>query len=155
MYAHVAVRALSSIAVVLAFAPGSRPQREQQTTIAVRGSDFALEMPDSIRAGTHVWTFRNDGQSRHEFLLARLQPGADVKAVVDSLHALGLRAFFSKESVALVGGGLFAAPGMLADAGVVTHDRSGDVLLAFCQLREAPDKPKHDAMGMFKIVRVK
>jgi len=44
---------------------------------------------------------------------------------------------------------------MLSATGIVTHDRHGDVLIAFCQFREAPDKPKHDELGMFKIVRVK
>jgi hypothetical protein len=37
----------------------------------------------------------------------------------------------------------------------VTHDRRGDVLLAFCQLRDSTDKPKHDDLGMFKVVRIR
>jgi hypothetical protein len=112
-------------------------------------------MPDSLRAGTHVWQFQNAGSARHEFILARLKPGADPKATVDSLHARGLRAFFAKESQALAGSALFAPPGMTANAEIVTHDRRGDVLLAFCQLRDTTDKPRHDELGMFKVVRIR
>ena len=141
--------------VALAVLVETAPTLQSTMTIPVRAFDFALEMPDSIRAGTHSWTFRNDGQSRHELIVARLQRGTDTKAVIDSLHARGLRAFFSSESPAIAGGALFAVPGREADAEIVTRDRSGDVLLVFCQLRDAPDKPKHDELGMFKVVRVK
>lgn len=141
--------------VALALSVETAPTHQSAMTIAVRGVDFALETPDSIRAGTHSWKFRNDGQARHELIVARLQPGMDTKAVIDSLHARGLRAFFSNESLAIAAGALFAAPGREADAEIVTHDRSGDVLLVFCQLRDAPDKPKHDELGMFKVIRVR
>ncbi len=154
MLHRVAVTCVSSIALVLAFQPNRSSKQSAATTIAVRGFDFALQMPDSIRAGTHSWTFRNDGQSRHELILARLQPGTDTKAAIDSLHARGLRAFFAKESVAIAVGALFAPPGTEAAAEIVTHDCRGDVLLVFCQLRETPDKPKHDDLGMFKVVGV-
>jgi hypothetical protein len=127
----------------------------QSTTLPVRALDCALQMSDSIRAGTHSWRFRNDGKSRLELIFARLQAGTDVEAVTDSLQARGLRAFFATESMALAVGGLFAPPGVEAAAEIVTHDRAGGVLLAFSQLRDAPDKPKHDDLGMFKVVRVR
>jgi len=42
-----------------------------------------------------------------------------------------------------------------AEAELLTRDRRGDRLLVFCQLREAPEKPKHDEMGMFKVIYIK
>ena len=57
--------------------------------------------------------------------------------------------------MAIAGNALFAPPGQTANAEVVTHDRRGDILLAFCQLRDSVDKPKHDDLGMFKVVRIR
>ena len=145
----------NAIALALVLVAGSGAQQPQTSTIAVRGMDFALVMPDSIPAGTHAWSFRNDGNSRHELILARLKPGTDVKAAVDSLHARGLRAFFAKESAGIVAGALFALPGDASDAEIVTRERRGDVLLMFCQLRDTPEKPKHDDLGMYKVVHVR
>jgi hypothetical protein len=155
MLLPIPVRHLSAIPLALLLGTGHGVRQSSQTTISVRGFDFALEMPDTIPAGTHVWAFRNDGKSRHEFILARLRSGTDTKAVVDSLHARGLRAFFGSEASAILLGGLFAEPGMAAAAEFMTHDRRGEVLLVFCQFRDAPDKPKHDDLGMFKVVHVR
>src|SRR5262245_49329949 len=117
--------------VALALSVATAGSRQSTTTITVRAVDFALQMPDSIRSGPHAWRFRNDGQSLHELIFARLQPGTDVHAAIDSLHARGLRAFFATESMALAAGALFAPPGVEGAAEIVTHDRPGDVLLVF------------------------
>ena len=52
-------------------------------------------------------------------------------------------------------GGLLAPAGQRSEVQLLTKDQRGDRLLVFCQLREAPDKPKHDEMGMFKVIYFK
>jgi hypothetical protein len=43
----------------------------------------------------------------------------------------------------------------LSMRGLSGLDRRGDILLAFCQLRDSVDKPKHDDLGMFKVVCIR
>lgn len=89
-------------------------------------------------------------------IIAKLAPSVDPHTAVDTLHARGLRAFFpGNPEFAVATSALFAAPGKKSDAEVVTRYRRGEVLLVFCQLRDADGKPKHDELGMFKVVQVR
>ena len=131
-------------------------RRARETTIDVKAVDFALVVPDTIAPGTHRWTLTNAGGSRHELIIARLGPNADANVAIDSLHARGLRALFpGNADIAVASSALLAGPNKKADAELITHDRRGDRLLVFCQLRDADAKPRHDEMGMFKVVHVR
>jgi hypothetical protein len=148
---------LAALILLLLPAFDAHAQRtERETKIDVNAADYALILPDTIRAGTHRWTLTNNGNSRHEMLIARLGPNADVHAVIDSLHARGMRALFPGDpQFAVASGALLAVPGKRSEAELVTREHRGDVLLVFCQLRDAPEKPKHDELGMFKVVHVR
>ena len=145
--------------VILALTPASaHPQRtSREITIEVKAVDFALlSVPDTIAAGTHRWTLTNAGNSRHEMIIARLGPNADANVAIDSLHARGMRGLFpGNPEIAVASSALLAAPNQKADAELVTHDRRGDRLLVFCQLRDADGRPRHDELGMFKLVHVR
>jgi hypothetical protein len=142
------------VALPAAAVHAQRADRERR--IDVKAADYALMLPDTIRAGSNRWTFSNTGKLRHELIVARLAPNVDPSAAVDSLHARGLRAFFpGAPEFAVAAAALLAAPGQKADAELITRDSRGDVLLVFCQLRDGEGKPKHDEMGMFKVVHVR
>lgn len=131
-------------------------QGSRSDSIEVKAVDFAFSVPDTMKAGAHRWTFVNDGTVRHEFLVVRLPHDLPAQTAVDSLHARGLRAFLpGSPTLGFAAGGLLAPPGQRSDAQLLTQDRRGDRLLIFCQLREAPEKPKHDEMGMFKVIYFK
>ena len=131
-------------------------QSARDQAIEVKAVDFAFTVPDTLSAGAHRWSFVNNGTVRHEFLVVRLPSEVSTQAAVDSLHARGMRAFMpGSPLLGFVSGGLLAPAGQKSDAELVTRDRRGDRLLVFCQLREAPEKPKHDEMGMFKVIYIK
>ena len=142
--------------VVFAAQSAQAQRAARETTIDVKAVDYALVVPDTIRAGTHRWTLTNTGSSRHEMIIARLGPNADASAAIDSLHARGMRGLFpGNPDIAVASSALLAASNRKADAELITHDRPGDRLLVFCQLRDADGKPRHDELGMFKVVHVR
>ena len=148
---------LIATVILLLFAQTAHAQRgPRETTIEVKAVDYALVLPDTIRAGTHRWTLTNTGSKRHEMIIARLGPNADANVAIDSVHARGLRGLFpGNPDIAVASGALLATSNQKADAELITHDRRGDRLLVFCQLRDAEDKPRHDELGMFKVVHVR
>jgi hypothetical protein len=147
-----------SVLIVLLLLPGQAlyAQANRDQRINVRAVDFALDVPESLRAGTHRWTFTNDGTVRHEFIVVKLPVSLDAQAAVDTLHARGLRAFFpGSQTLGFASSGLFAASHQKSDAELVTRDKRGDRLLVFCQVRDAEGKPRHDEMGMFKVISIR
>jgi hypothetical protein len=135
---------------------GLYAQNDRDQRIEVRAVDFALDIPDSLPAGSHRWTFTNNGNVRHEFIIVRLPASLDASAAVDTLHARGLRAFWpGSPALGFASSVLLASPHQTSDAEIVTRDKRGDRLLVFCQVRDAADKPKHDELGMFKVIRIR
>ena len=148
---------IAVLAGLLLFAgPRLYAQSNRDQRIEVRAVDFALDIPDSLRAGTHRWSLTNDGSVRHEFVIVRLPASLEAQAAVDTLHARGLRAFWPGSSaLGFASSVLLASPHQKSDAEIVTRDKRGDRLLVFCQVRDAEGKPKHDEMGMFKVIRIR
>ena len=131
-------------------------QRSRSHSVEVRAVDFAFTVPDTLTSGSHLWSFVNNGTVRHELIVVRLPASVPVETAIDSLHARGLRAFLpGSPALGVASSALFAAAGQRSDAQLLTQDRRGDRLVVFCQLREAPEKPKHDEMGMFKVIYIK
>jgi hypothetical protein len=146
---------LACVALWLVSSP-LHAQRLSEQAIEVKAVDFAFNLPDTLTAGSHRWSFMNGGSVRHEFIVVRLPAELPVQVAIDSLHARGLRAFLpGSPTLGFASGALLAPAGRRSDAELVTRDRRGDRVLVFCQLREAPDKPKHDEMGMFKVIYIK
>jgi hypothetical protein len=147
---------VAQVVLLLPALTASAQRTKGETNIEVKAADYALIVADTIAAGTHRWSLTNTGNARHEMIIARLAPNADAAAVVDSLHARGLRAFFpGNPAVAVASSALLAAPNSKADAELITRDRPGDRLIVFCQLRDGDGKPKHDELGMFKVIHVR
>ena len=147
--------ALASVAALIGWTP-IYAQRSHEQAVEVNAVDFAFNLPDTLKSGAHRWSFMNGGSVRHEFIVVRLSAETPSQTAVDSLHARGLRAFLpGSPTLGYASGALLAPAGRRSDAELVTRDRRGDRLLVFCQLREAPDKPRHDEMGMFKIIYIK
>src|SRR3954469_18444319 len=89
----------------------------RETRVDVKAADYALILPDTIRAGNNRRTFTNTGKMRHEMIIVRLALNVDPKAAVDTLHARGLRAFFpGAVDFGVASSGLFSAPGQKSDA---------------------------------------
>lgn len=131
-------------------------QRTHEQAVEVKAVDFAFSVPDTLKSGFHRWSFANNGTVRHEFVVVRLPAGLLLQTAIDSLHARGLRAFLpGSPTLGFASAALLAPAGARSQAELLTRDRRGDRLLVFCQLREAPEKPKHDEMGMFKVVYIK
>ena len=126
-------------------------EREPQQ-ITVVGMDYAFQAPESVSVGPAVIRFESRGKVRHEMVFAQIRDDVPNALFADSLMRGGaVRALRATGSAVL-----FAAPGEKND-GVrlrVVFER-GHRYALWCQFRDSDTAPKHQALGMFKLVAVR
>ncbi|WP_373059713.1 hypothetical protein [Gemmatimonas sp.] len=120
-------------------------------TVHIVGTDYAFVAPDSLRAGPMVITFENRGAQSHELLVARLEVGVTPREFADSLaRGASVRRLCATGSAVL-----FAEPGKRNDVVSLRIDfRSGEQWALWCQFADSAGAPKHQTLGMFKLVAV-
>ena len=118
----------------------------------VVGTDYALLVPDTVPAGPAVLAFENRGKKPHEVVLARIRPEVSNREFADSLlHGARMVPVRASGS-----GVLFAAPGKRNDiVRLRTVFTRGERYALWCQFRDTAGAPKHDQMGMFKLLSVR
>jgi len=116
----------------------------ESTEVLVTGSDYAFQLPDTLRPGSTKFRFANSGKVDHEMGLALLRPGVTLAHVMDVMKAGG-----SPDSlIDGVVGILIAKPGVTTLGSLATDLIPGRTYAFFCNFQDAPDKPPHSALGM-------
>ncbi len=129
-----------------------RPADVPPHLVDVIGSDYAFTVPDTVAAGPTLVSFASRGAVPHEMVLYRLSDGASTAEAADSLmhgHKLGtLRASG--------GAVLFTAPHQTENpVRVSVNFERGHRYAMLCQFRDSATAPKHQTLGMFKILTVR
>lgn len=128
------------------------PAATASQTLAIVGTDYAFIAPDSVDAGITTLTFENRGAKRHEMVLVRLRPEATARAFADSAMRDG-----RTRALRATGGAV-----LFADAGkantvvsVRANFQRGERWALVCQFRDTTTAPKHNTLGMFKVLEVR
>ena len=140
--------ALAGLVVVAAcqVAPEAEPE------LRIVGMDYAFDAPDSVKAGPTVIRFENRGKVRHEMLVTQLGDGVLGAVFADSLVKNG-----STKALRATGSSvLFAMPGQRNDGVALrVNFERGHRYAIICGFRDSATAPKHQTLGMFKIVAVR
>ena len=139
-------RPASLIPLLLLVACGPRPPRP----IAITAVNYAFQAPDSVPAGPAVFTLTNRGTVLHEVQLFRFRRGI----TADS----GLRLLVTENTPDSLydasGAVLISGIGATAVQGVAADLQAGELWGLVCQFRDSAGAPKHDKLGMFKVLTV-
>jgi hypothetical protein len=116
------------------------PARE----VPIVGTDYAFGgVPVTLPAGPASFSFDNRGQVRHMLSLVRLKVGITPDSAV---HLQGR----ARDAVMEGGEGvLIALPHEAAVDRLLVDLVPGHAYLLYCIFHDAPDKPSHEALGMF------
>ncbi len=144
-------RALGVSVVLGAVASCTHPA-SAPATVHVIGTDYAFAMPDSVSAGPTVITFENRGKQRHEAVFVRLKPGVTLRQFADSVaRDAPVRPLRATGSAVL-----FADPGSRNDVvSIRINFKRGEHWALSCQFADSAGAPKHQKLGMFRLVTVR
>lgn len=130
---------LAVIASVGCTAPDPGPNE-----IAVRGTDYAFDVPDSLPPGLTSFGFENAGQVPHEMILVRLKEGVTLPQVLEAATTGADPREFMEGGAAI----LIAAPGTTASSRMLVDLMPGRAYALVCNFQDAEDQPPHIALGM-------
>jgi hypothetical protein len=133
-----------------------REPPSQLVTVRVTARDYALQGPDTLRAGRVEFELQNEGRTLHELIVGLVRPGttaADIMAAHQ--RGLTLRQLPTAYLDGVPGGVLFASPGTPAAATITVSLVSGREYVLLCQLRDSVGASTHAMLGMFHLVHVK
>ena len=144
-------RATALIGAVIGIAALASCRASAPRELTVVGTDYAFVMPDSLPEGPAVIHFENRGRVKHEMLLVRIRDDVSNAAFADSLFRDG-----STRALRAAGSGvLFAGPGERNDVVRLRMQFVRGQRYAFwCQFRDSATAPKHQRLGMVKLVTV-
>lgn len=133
-----------------------REQRSQPVTVRVIARDYALQGPDTLRAGRVEFELQNEGGKMHELIVGLVRPGTTAADIM-SAHQRGLtlRQLPTAYLDGVPGGVLFASPGASAAATLHVSLVSGREYVLLCQLRDSVGASTHAMLGMFHVIHVK
>jgi hypothetical protein len=117
--------------------------------VSIIGLDYAFQAPDTLRAGPAIFSFLNRGSVRHEMVLYVLNDG---RTLGDYLRATTAE---ERRPLGRAVGLILAEPGQPALGRLVVDLVTGQSYVLICNLRDAPDKTPHNALGMGKALAVK
>jgi hypothetical protein len=117
--------------------------------VEIIGLDYAFRGRDTIPAGPVSLSFLNQGAVRHEMVLYILNEG---RTLADYLKAATAQ---ERQGLGRPVGLVLAEPGKPALARMVVDLVKGESYVLLCNLRDAPDKPPHNILGMGKALIVR
>jgi hypothetical protein len=121
------------------------------TALHIEGIEYAFTAPDTVPAGPALVTFENRGRHRHELVFVRIKDGVSMREVADSLTKGALTNSLRASGSAV----LFAEPGERNDVVSLRLDfKHGEHWAIVCQFANSAGAPKHNTLGMFKLVTV-
>lgn len=113
--------------------------------LEITGADYAfIGVPQKVRAGELVLSFKNIGKVRHELVVARLNPGTTPEQIVDKLKQGA-----APRDVINAGGLLFANPGESSPVRLSVRVVRGENYMLYCNFQDSLTKPRHWALGMY------
>lgn len=122
------------------------------TDVLITGGDYAyINAPQTLGAGLTAFSFENTGKVRHEMILVRLKPGI----TPDSAMRSRLAGALAVETSEPANGILIALPGTRTQGRLLVDLAAGHTYMLICNFVDAPDKPRHIALGMFSSFKVK
>lgn len=137
---HVAQGMIAGLPVTAAEGPSADAP---EADVTVHAMDFAFELPEDIEAGTHTFSFVNDGSEPHEIVVVRLDEGAT---------AMDIAAAFAPDAPPepppgwVVGGTVGIEPAAEQRFDVTLE--SGERYALICFLPAAEDGTPHVMLGM-------
>jgi hypothetical protein len=141
--------ALHWLAAFLLILHPSAASAQTPPSISVVGLDYAYQGPATAPPGLTTFAFENRGAVRHEMILLRLNAGV----TLDSL--LRIPQGPARFEVSEVVGILIAGPGRSPLGRLVVDLERGRTYALVCNFQDAPDKPRHAALGMVASLYVK
>lgn len=133
-----------------------RGQRTPLVTVRVVARDYALQGPDTLRAGRVEFELQNEGSKVHELIVALVRPGTTIADIVAAhQRGLTLRQLPTAYLDGIAGGVLFASPGASSPATLTVALLGGREYVLLCQLRDSVGASSHAMLGMFHLVHVK
>ena len=121
---------------------------QQPRVVTIVGLDYAFQAPDTIPAGPVIFSLMNRGSVRHEMVLYIPHEGRTLR---DYLNAATAQ---DRQRLGRAAGLILAEPGQPALAGMVVNLVKGQSYLLLCNLRDAPDRPPHNQLGMGKALTI-
>lgn len=117
--------------------------------VTIVGLDYAFQGRDTIPAGPVIFSFVNQGAVRHEMVIYIVNEG---RSLADYLKATSGQ---ERQGLGRPVGLVIAEPGEPALARMVVNLAKGQRYVLLCNLRDAPDKPPHNILGMGKALTVR
>ena len=139
------------VAPLLLGAFAQKPAVSKPVQITVVGADYAfIGVPQRIRAGQALLSFKNAGKVRHELVIAKLAPGTTPDQIVEKLRKGAL-----PRQVVNAGGLLFADAGETSPIQLALHLVRGEQYMLYCNFQDTLTAPRHWALGMYSGFSVK
>ena len=117
--------------------------------VSITGLDYAFQAPDTLPAGPAIFSLLNRGTVRHEMVIYILNEG---KTLGDYLRATSAE---ERRSLGRAVGLILAEPGQPSLGHLMVDLVKGQSYIFLCNLRDAPDKPSHNMLGMGKALTIK
>jgi hypothetical protein len=124
--------------------------------VQVTAVDYAMQAPDTVRAGTLRFTFANRGRVAHEVVIGLLRPTAGNREMITASQE-GLRLHDAPEHY-LDGapiGALYAWPGGSSPASLTLPAQAGQRYALFCRFSDSVGAPPHASMGMVRTLIIR
>lgn len=137
---------IQSLVPLLLFGCAPRAPRP----IEIIAVNYAFQAPDSAPAGPVVFTLTNRGTVLHEVQLFRFRRGITADSGLRLLVTEGTPDSLYDPSGAV----LITAVGASAVQGVTADLQPGELWGLVCQFRDSIGAPKHDKLGMFRVLTV-
>ncbi|HUF26089.1 MAG TPA: hypothetical protein VMM18_03810 [Gemmatimonadaceae bacterium] len=118
--------------------------------VAVKGTDYAFDVPETLPAGPTAFTFENAGQVPHEMILVRLKEGVTLPQVLEAVRAGADPGEFTEGGTAI----LIASPADTAETRILVDLLPGSTYALVCNFVDGEGKPPHVALGMVKSIEV-
>ena len=118
--------------------------------IAVRGTDYAFDVPESLPPGRTAFTFENAGQHPHEMILVRLKEGVTLPQLLNAAGEGQDPEDFTEGGAAI----LIAAPGNTAGTRMLVDLLPGRTYALVCNFEDEVGQPPHVVLGMAKAIAV-
>lgn len=139
------LRALPLLPFLAACAAPAAPRR-----VEIIATNYAFQAPDSVPAGHAVFTLTNRGTVAHEVQLFRFRRGVGADSGLKLLVTEGTPDSLYDASGAV----LVAAVGATPVQEIAADLKDGELWGLVCQFRDSAGAPKHDKLGMFKVLTV-
>lgn len=129
----------------------SKPAAPKPVEVTIIGADYAfVGVPERMRAGQALLSFKNTGKVRHELVIARLAPGTTPEQIVEKLKNGA-----TPRQVINAGGLLFADAGQTSPLQLSLHLARGEQYMLYCNFQDSLTAPRHWALGMYSAFIVK